>query len=65
MSKFFVSMGEYYGNSDTIGLVRTIGRFTNKATGDVMIGYADVGEGGYVNDAYVMPESEFIAKYVI
>ena len=57
--KKFVEIGSYY-NIQPYGLIKTICRAYDYETGEAMIVYANVNDGGYVSDAIVLPECDFV-----
>lgn len=58
MSKKFVGMGDYY-RANPYGLVRTVCKAFDDQSGEAMIAYVNVSEGGYVSDVFLMPEVQF------
>lgn len=62
MSKF-VGMGCFY-RANPYGLVRTVCRATDINSGDVMIAYVNVKNGGIASDVFLMPENEFINTFL-
>lgn len=60
-----VDMGAYYTNLNQKNLVRTICRATTPDGKEPLIIFSYVGANGIVSDTYHMPESEFIANYIL
>ena len=58
MKKSFIGMGDYY-HANTYGLVRTVCKAYDFESGEAMIAYVNVNEGGYVSDVFLMPEIQF------
>lgn len=56
--KNFVKMGSYY-RANPYGLVRTILRGYDHLSGEEMIAYVNVKNGGMASDIFLMPETEF------
>ena len=58
MKNNFVSMGNFY-RANPYGLVKTVCRGFDANSGDAMIAYVHVGEGGCASDVFFMSENEF------
>ena len=58
MKKSFIGMGDYY-HANPYGLVRTVCKAYDFESGEAMIAYVNVNEGGYVSDVFLMPEIQF------
>lgn len=56
--KKFVEMGKFY-QANPYGLVRTVCRAFDAESGDAMIGYVNVSNGGCASDVFVMSETCF------
>ena len=56
--KNYVEMGSYY-NSNPYGLVRTVCRAFEHETGEAVIAYVNIEEGGTASDIFFMPEVQF------
>lgn len=57
--KSYVEMGGYY-NSNPYGLVRTVCRAFDYESGEAVIAYVNIKEGGVASDIFFMPEVQFI-----
>ena len=58
MTKNYVAMGSYY-NANPYGLVRTVCKAFDYQSGEAMIAYVNVNEGGQASDIFLMPEDIF------
>ena len=58
MKNTFVAMGSYY-RANPYGLVRTVCRGFDYQSGEAMIAYVNVLEGGHASEIFLMPENEF------
>ena len=58
MAKNYVAMGTYY-RANPYGLVRTVCKAFDYKSGEPMIGYVNVSDGGVASDIFLMPENEF------
>lgn len=58
MKKSFIAMGDYY-ESKSFGLVRTICRAIDVKTGDPLIVFTNVKEGGIAGEIMSMKKSDF------
>ena len=58
MTKNYVAMGSYY-HANPYGLVRTICKAFDYQSGDAMIAYVNVNEGGQASDVFLMLEDTF------
>lgn len=56
--KKFVEMGDYY-RANPYGLVKTVLRGFDHLSGEAMIAYVNVQDGGMASDVFFMPEEEF------
>lgn len=63
MKKISVDMGCYYTSYDEKSLVKSITRATN-STGENIIVYANILEGGLASAPMYMSENDFIETYV-
>ena len=64
MAKNYVAMGSYY-NANPYGLVRTVCKAFDYQSGEAMIAYVNVTEGGQASDIFLMPENEFKNIFLI
>lgn len=62
MKNTFVAMGEYYTNNHN--LIRTVCKAYDYLTNEPMIIYVNIEPGGYVSEAFSMPENEFINTFM-
>ena len=58
MTKNYVAMGSYY-HANPYGLVRTVCKAFDYQSGEAMIAYVNVNEGGQASDVFLMPEDTF------
>lgn len=65
MKKNTVDMGCYYTNANQKTLVKTVCRATSPNGKEPIIIFAFVGEGGIASSTVYMPESEFLATYIL
>lgn len=63
MKKNFVAMGEYYF-SEKYGRARTVCRGTDMKTGESMIAFVKVNEGGVASEVFFISEVEFRSMYL-
>ena len=58
MAKNYVAMGTYY-HANPYGLVRTVCKGFDWQSGEAMIAYVNVDNGGVASDVFLMPEDQF------
>ncbi len=63
MAKNYVAMGAYY-HTNPYGLVRTVCKAYDYQSGEAMIAYVNVDNGGVASDVFLMPENVFINVFV-
>ena len=54
----YVAMGSYY-QANPYGMVRTICRATDFNSGEAIIIYVNILNGGFASETFAMPEVEF------
>ena len=59
MKNSYVGMGCFY-RANPYGLVKTVCRGFDVDSGDAIIAYVQVGEGGCASDVFFIPETEFM-----
>ena len=63
MKKNFVARGEYYF-SEKNGRARTVCRGIDMKTGESMIAFVKVNEGGVASEVFFISEAEFRSMYL-
>ena len=58
MAKNYIEMGGHY-HANPYGLVKVVCRGFDHLSGEAVIAYANIGNGGIVGDIFMMPEEQF------